>query len=208
MESKAKTLVLFDFDGTITTKETFLEFIKFTRGKFKYYLGFIVYLPLLIAYRMGVISMGKLKEKLLSFHFKGEEKERLFLSGKSFIEHLYAKQIIKQGFVDLINKYRREGADIAVVSASPEIWIMPFCERYGMVCVCTKMEFKSGYFTGKFTSPDCSYSEKKTRILASFNLSYYSNIIAYGDSEGDREMMDLANEKNWSRDLSIIFMYI
>lgn len=35
-----KQIVAFDFDGTITNRDTLLEFIKFAKGKTAFYLGF------------------------------------------------------------------------------------------------------------------------------------------------------------------------
>ena len=35
-EADTSTLVLFDFDGTITTRDTLIEFVRFYKGKRKY----------------------------------------------------------------------------------------------------------------------------------------------------------------------------
>lgn len=40
-----KQIVAFDFDGTITNRDTLLEFIKFAKGKTAFYLGFLLHLP-------------------------------------------------------------------------------------------------------------------------------------------------------------------
>ena len=44
---KGKTIAVFDFDGTITTKDTLLYFILFTRGYWAFMMGFFLYSPLL-----------------------------------------------------------------------------------------------------------------------------------------------------------------
>lgn len=43
-----KQIVAFDFDGTITNRDTLLEFIKFAKGKTAFYLGFLLHLPWLL----------------------------------------------------------------------------------------------------------------------------------------------------------------
>ena len=37
-----KGIAFFDFDGTITTKDTLLEFIKYSRGTMSFYWGFLL----------------------------------------------------------------------------------------------------------------------------------------------------------------------
>lgn len=41
-------IAVFDFDGTVTTKDTLLEFIKFVRGPVSFYAGFLRYAPQLL----------------------------------------------------------------------------------------------------------------------------------------------------------------
>jgi hypothetical protein len=62
-------LLFFDFDGTITTKDTLLEFIKFSKGKLNFLSGFLIYSPFLVAYKLGIISNQSAKEKVLATFF-------------------------------------------------------------------------------------------------------------------------------------------
>lgn len=43
MAENKRTVAVFDFDGTLTTKDTLLEFIKFSCGTGKFYLFFALY---------------------------------------------------------------------------------------------------------------------------------------------------------------------
>src|SRR6476469_2752619 len=65
-----KEIAFFDFDGTITTKDTLLEFIKFCKGGFSFYIGFLLYAPYLVAYKLKIISNQTAKEKILSHFFQ------------------------------------------------------------------------------------------------------------------------------------------
>ena len=47
-----KGIAFFDFDGTITTHDTFLEFIRFCKGTSAYYMGFLLNAPYLVAMKM------------------------------------------------------------------------------------------------------------------------------------------------------------
>lgn len=63
-------IVFFDFDGTITRKDTFLEFIKFYRGSYKFYKGFLINSPFLIAYKLNLIPNYKAKQRILKYFSK------------------------------------------------------------------------------------------------------------------------------------------
>ena len=64
-----KKIAFFDFDGTITKKDTLLEFIKFNKGALRLYFGFMLNSPWLIAYKLKIISNQAAKEKVLGFFF-------------------------------------------------------------------------------------------------------------------------------------------
>ena len=53
---------------------------------------------------------------------------------------------------------------------------------------------ENGYFTGKFATSNCNYQEKKKRIEEEIDLSFYDEVIAFGDTEGDKIMFSLATK--------------
>jgi HAD superfamily hydrolase (TIGR01490 family) len=189
-----KKLVLLDFDGTITTKDTLIEFVHFYRGRKKYLLGMLRLAPILALYAVKLIPNWKAKQFFLSRYFKGENisdfnSRCLDFSGKVL------PSLIRPGAMKTIEDYRNEGATIAVVSASAENWVKPWCDRYGILCLGTILEVKQGIITGKISGRNCYGDEKACRIKGRFNLADYDQIIAYGDSAGDKEMLALAHEK-------------
>ena len=66
-------IAVFDFDGTVTTKDTLLEFIKFVRGPVSFYAGFLRYAPQLLAYKLGLYPNWKVKQQIFSHFFKGRK---------------------------------------------------------------------------------------------------------------------------------------
>ncbi|MFS6556430.1 HAD family hydrolase, partial [Parabacteroides distasonis] len=66
-----KRLYAFDFDGTLTTKDTLLEFIKFAKGSCALYAAFALYLPLLVLMKLRLYSNYRTKEKIFSHLFRG-----------------------------------------------------------------------------------------------------------------------------------------
>ena len=70
-------IAIFDFDGTVTTKDTLLEFIKFVRGPVSFYAGFLRYAPQLLAYKLGLYPNWKVKQQIFSHFFHQKKRERL-----------------------------------------------------------------------------------------------------------------------------------
>ena len=55
-------LALFDFDGTITTDDSLIKFIRFVVGDIKTLWGMILLSPMLITYKLKLIPNYKAKQ--------------------------------------------------------------------------------------------------------------------------------------------------
>lgn len=185
-------LILFDFDGTLTTKDSFLEFIKFTHGSWALYLGILLLSPILIGMKLGVISNEFAKSSLLSLYYKGKSHSQLNDLAESFYSTHLSAQLRRKGLEE-IKRYQADNQTIALVSASVDIWLKPFAKAMNLILICTEAEFKGDRFSGRFSSMNCIGPEKAKRIRSHFNLDDYEEIIAYGDTRGDREMLELAD---------------
>ena len=195
--NKKKKLVLFDFDCTITTEDTFLLFFKFTFGTIKFYTGFALHLPLFLFLKLKMYDAGKLKKSILSFYLKNKKQDEMKIMGDNFVKFLLEEGIVKKEFLDKISKYKKEEYEISIVSASPDLWIKPFSESVKIDFICTELEYVENIFSGKLSSENCNHEEKKNRILKRYKLEDFDEIIVYGDNAGDKYMMELATKKNW-----------
>jgi HAD superfamily phosphoserine phosphatase-like hydrolase len=96
-----------------------------------------------------------------------------------------------------------EGSDVVIVSASIINWVEPFFSDYGGAVKVegTKIDVRNDIVTGKFLTKNCYGEEKVKRISRRYpnRKSYY--LIAFGDSKGDRRMLDYADEAyyRWRR---------
>lgn len=68
-----RKITVFDFEGTIIGKDSFVEFIKFSKGTIRCYLGLFGFLPILVLMKTGLYPSWKAKGKVFSFFFKGME---------------------------------------------------------------------------------------------------------------------------------------
>jgi len=188
-----KEIAFFDFDGTITTKDTLLEFIKFSKGKFWFYLGLILNLPYLFAYKIKLISNQKAKERILMFFFKDIPIETFKEYCSAFSQHVLPN-LIRPRAVEEILKLKEKKIIIAIVSASPENWIESWTNQLQLDAITTRLEVKDNKITGKILGKNCHGNEKVNRINQKYDLSDYIIVAAYGDSRGDKAMLNLAQK--------------
>jgi phosphatidylglycerophosphatase C len=187
-----KRLVLFDFDGTITTKDTFIEFIKFYHGPTRFVTGFVLLSPVLVAYKLKLLANWKAKEKVLTWFFKNEPLDTFTAKCDEFTVSVLPN-LIRPKALEAIHKMEKD-YDIVVVSASAENWVSPWCRANNLHIIGTTLEVVDGKLTGKIKGKNCFGVEKVNRIKEKYDLVSYTEILAYGDSSGDKEMFELAHK--------------
>jgi HAD superfamily hydrolase (TIGR01490 family) len=190
-------IAFFDFDGTITTKDTLAEILKFIKGRFNYYLGILILSPVLILFKLKLITNHRAKEILLTYFLKGMNTKEFDASCKEFSE-TKLPQMFKRNALREIRKYLQNNTPVVIISASAENWILPWCAKYNIECIATKLQVKNGKLTGKIEGRNCSGEEKARHIRDKYQLSSYAKIYAYGDSKSDLPMLSLATEKYYN----------
>ncbi len=189
-------LALFDFDGTITTKDSLMRFIRYAVGDIKTGLGILFLSPMLIAYKLKLIPNYKAKQWMFSYFFKGMEKQKFQKIAQEFsLTHL--DTFLRLEAMEKISWHKKQGHTIIVVSASIENWLKPWCDRNHLGLIATKIQIENGKISGKFLSKNCYGVEKANRVKEIHDIESYNYIYVYGDSRGDRELLDLADSKNY-----------
>jgi HAD superfamily hydrolase (TIGR01490 family) len=193
-QNRGIILVAFDFDGTLTTKDTLLEFVRFTHGLPRLILGVLRYSPLLLLMKMGLYSNGKLKELIFAYFYGGESYEQFVLWGKNF-SHL-AESMQNMPMIQRLQWHVSKGHTVCIVSASVDEWVRPICLKLGVdEVIATRVEVSSeGKLTGRFSTPNCYGAQKVERLLEVYPRCSISYLYAYGDSQGDKELLAFADE--------------
>lgn len=188
-----RKIAVFDFDGTLTTKDTLIEFIRFCKGSRSLYLGLLRYSLILVLMVLKLYDNSKSKELVLAYFFKGVKYSTFKQLGERFAS--IEKNLLNPNTYAILKKHLEDGDDVYVVTASVVEWVRPFCLSLGVKEVLgTQMEVNAdGVLTGKFSSPNCYGGEKVRRFLAMEPDRDSYELYAYGDSEGDREMFALAD---------------
>jgi phosphatidylglycerophosphatase C len=183
-------IAFFDFDGTITTKDTLLEIIKYKHGKRKFYFGFLLHSPWLVAYKLGIISNQLAKETVLRYFFRKMSFEQFRSMADEFARTQIPLLVRPKALLE-IKKLQEGGAEVVIVSASAENWIKDWCQSLRLQLIATQLEVKNGRMTGKINGRNCHGEEKVARIKAKYNLSDFREVYCYGDTSGDKPMLAL-----------------
>lgn len=199
-----KKLYVFDFDGTLTTRDTLLEFIRYAWGTTALYRVLLMYSPLILLMKLHLYSNHKVKEKVFSSMFKGMEADWFGCLCRDFATT--HRDMLRPGAAAYIEKLLgRPDTSVVVVSASIESWIAPFF--YGIpgnpikapviTVIGTRHEVRGNTLTGKFLTPNCYGQEKVRRLLELFPDRNSYHLTAFGDSRGDRELLAFADEAHY-----------
>ena len=164
-----KGIAFFDFDGTITTRDTLLEFIKFAKGSLSFYLGFLYNIFYLLAFKIKLISNQSAKEKILTYFFKGTDAKKFEVLTRDFTSSVLPS-LIRPGAVEEIKRLQKENFVVVIVSASPENWICHWCKENNLILIASKLEIIDGSITGKISGKNCHGQEKVRRILESYTI--------------------------------------
>lgn len=191
---KKQKIVVFDFDGTLTTRDTLLLFIRHACGRRAFLWGFLLHLPLLVLMKLRLYDNGKTKQRVFSHFFRGWTEEHFRQTCDGFAAS--HRHLLRQQMTDVLRRARQEGARVLIVSASIDRWVQPFFPDVEVVG--TQVETKGGHLTGRFLTPNCYGQEKVRRLRQALPVAesqrelYY--VVAYGDSRGDRELLAWADE--------------
>ncbi len=194
------TVAAFDFDGTLTRRDSVLPFLISVFGPRSVALAFARSLP--PAGSPSLPNRDLIKQRLSSALFTGMDAAYLEAAGKE-----YASKILEKGLhperVASLNRHRQAGDLVVVVSASFSFYLRPAAEALGATAaICTELEIDaSGRCTGQLLGGNCRGAEKVRRLEAwaarqEVDLAK-SPLYAYGDSTGDRELLGLADHPIW-----------
>lgn len=188
-----KRIAFFDFDGTLTCKDTFLYFILKYINPFRILYTALLNFPFILGFKLGIYSNEKAKHRLFKSLFKNVKAQTFFNWGEEF--HVDINGMLNKKGMEKLEAHLRSGDDVYIVSASISAWIKPWALQHGVKeVISTEIEIDNkGLLTGNFSTPNCHGKEKVRRILNKIPDIEEYETYSYGDSDGDREMFNLTN---------------
>jgi HAD superfamily hydrolase (TIGR01490 family) len=188
------TLALFDFDRTVSTKDSLLHFTAHTKGKMRLGVGLLLLSPVLALNKLGIVSADFAKSRFVTYFF-GNMPASVFNELCRVYASKQLNSIIRKTALQKIQEHITQGHRVVVVSASPENYLSLWCAMQGIECVATKLSVQNNRLTGSIEGKNCKGEEKKRRIKALIDTSAYTEIYGYGDAAGDKAMLSLCTKK-------------
>lgn len=189
-----KKIYAFDFDGTLTRRDTLIAFLVYTSGWKELLKCFALHLHLLVGMKLGIFDSGKVKQLIFAWYFDGMPAELFDDLCRRFAAN-HRHLLRPKGMKKLRELAEQPDTQVMVVSASIINWVEPFFAGLPQVELsCTQVEVSGETLTGKFLSANCRRKEKVRRILALHPDRDDYWLTAYGDSSGDIEMLNFADE--------------
>lgn len=186
-------VVAFDFDGTLTIKDSYTAFLKWRTTPTGWIAGHLKLVPAALAYLVHR-DRGRIKAAATKVFLGGVSRERLEADARRFAE-LHSRSLLRPDAVIAWKRWRKERVRLVIVTASPDIVVAPFARGLGADDLLgTHLAFDDrDRLTGGFASPNCRAAEKVVRLHAMFGPSLRVR-AAYGDTSGDTEMLAIAEE--------------
>lgn len=189
-------IVVFDFDGTITTADTFALFLRYYVGTARWLWNLFLLTPVFLAYVLHIVNRNYVKARVISRFFSGHSVDDVNASASRFAKDVIPGLIRPKAAEALETAKTREKSgfeSLYICSASIGPYLRAYFEPLGVPKIlATELEVHEGVCTGRIAGWNVWGEGKVRRILAEFEPRTVKILEAYGDSRGDRELLNAA----------------
>jgi phosphatidylglycerophosphatase C len=186
---ESKPVAFFDFDGTLTTGDTLMPFLKYVVGTPAYYAKLALVSPILAAYFAKILRNDIAKQIVLKQYLAGYHIDELFKLGKRFSQEVIPTMLRPEGMARL-RWHQEQGHECVLVSASLDVYLNSWAkaEQFSEV-ICTSLQVSGREVLGKIVGENCYGTEKVTRIEYWQPERESRKRYGYGDTRADIPML-------------------
>ena len=196
-----RVVAAFDFDGTLTDRDTLVPFLVRAFGRTRVAWTFATLGLHAIAFALGRTSIDAFKVRVLRRLMVGQPVERLRRLGATHARDI--RRWLRTDALERIEWHRERGHRLVLVSSTLDLYLVVVASDLGFDdLLCTRLAVEvqpEGVvcFTGLLAGPDCSGAEKLRRLRALVGDLGEVELHAYGDSAGDRELLGAADHAHY-----------
>ena len=193
-QAEKPVVAAFDFDGTLTRRDTLLPFLLHTFGIVAVVRHALILSPTLAGCGLGKIDNGVAKERVLIRCLGGMRMADLQQHGDRFATYVLPG-LLRDEALRRLEWHKLQGHRCVVVSASLELYVRPWAIKAGFDdVIATRLEVREGgKVTGRLSGANCFGIEKLERLANLLGARERYNLYAYGDSRGDKELLAYAD---------------
>ncbi len=184
----------FDFDGTLTYRDTLLPFLLHATGPGSFARHVLALTPTLAGYGLGMIRNDVAKQRVLARFFAGTPIDTLRDKAEKFAGH-ELPGLIRPEAARRFDWHKQQGHRCIVISASLDLYVRHWALETGFdEVLASRLETTAdGRVTGKLLGENCFGAEKVRRLEALLGARNGYTLYAYGDSRGDKELLATAD---------------
>ncbi|VXB13699.1 HAD-IB family hydrolase [Luteimonas sp. 9C] len=186
-------LALFDFDGTLTTRETLPDFLRFATPPRRLHLGTLLFVLPVLAYRLKLLPVSVLRALLVRYAFGGLPRTAVEEAGRRFAATVLPS-LVRPEMQARLDAHRARGDTVVVVSGGFDVYLAPWCASQGVELLCSSLEHAGDRMTGRYAGPQCVAAEKVRRVRQRYDVARYREIHAHGDTHEDLALLALADQ--------------
>lgn len=187
-------IAVFDLDKTLTVRDCVVPFMRRAGGNVRVVVTALRHGPTIIRllFRRDRDALKRLFVKGVLAGLTVDEVDTLGLEFAGVISASWMRADV----ADRLRWHQEQDHIVLIVSASLAPYVEPlgdFLEVDGVLC--TRLASRDGVLTGELVGENCRGPEKVERIrqwCADSGVTLASVLFAYGDSTGDREMLEIA----------------
>lgn len=187
-------LVVFDFDGTITTKDTFALFLRYYSGPGKWLKNIVFLMPTFMSYKLKLIDRHKVKAAVIDRFFKGESAIAVDKKAAEFAKSVIPA-LIRPAAQLCFDEKKADLESLYICSASIAPYLRHWAAAQGLPSqhvLAVELEDDSGVLTGQIKGYNVWGENKVRRVNDAFRSGKVNIKEAYGDTRGDKELLNAA----------------
>jgi phosphatidylglycerophosphatase C len=198
--SARPVVAAFDFDGTITRRDSLKPFLVRAFGLRRVALVFMALAPLALRVALGRASVDEFKVRAIERLFAGAAATALRALGRVHARWLRTR--MRPQALARIRWHRAQGHALVLVSASIDVYLEPVAHELGfdhLLCTrpSTRGEGGDERFDGGLAGEDCAGAGKVRALLALLGERAGFELHVYGNGPGDRELLAIADHPHF-----------
>ena len=195
MTEGRRQIAAFDFDGTISRRDSLGPFLQLVCGRGAFYRAMATRAPVLAGVTVGIGDRDAEKERLVGRLLAGRAAADVREAGDRYAHRLHSGDALRPEMLERVAWHREHGHEVVIVSASLDVYLHPLAPRLGIDHVlCTELGVgPDGRLDGTLVGGNVRGPEKLQRLQTWLGPDADIELWAYGDSAGDRELLAAAD---------------
>ena len=191
-------MAVLDVDGTLLRGDCLWLAARRSRGAFGQLGAALECLPWLISWQLKLVSTARFKQEAIAAFQICESFNRTeahALGASAWLTELRGQ--LRPEALERLRWHQCRGDRVLLCSASPRMLLQPLADWLGVELLCTELQRSDGDWQPVLASANCKGPEKIRRLREHLGLLEGLAIEAYGDSKGDRELLQAATRPHY-----------